>query len=220
MKHNPRLEIYLTKMESTLRPFSVSDRAEIITEIKSHVLTALERDPHGNLDSVLFALGEPETVANKYLIERGLTPVKPSVSPIVRWLVIGFLGTMALILFFIGFVIFEFSPLITLNDRKGTTSFFNGSVEIDDRSENIIFRKKFTAGNFSGQGKVLTGQKLVVNFESGEFEVSSAKGSTFSWKCDGVGTERPSFDSQTAQASLDLSMLKEPHCKLQVPQFE
>src|SRR6187549_1830430 len=102
MTGDPRLESYLTSLERVLRPFPVSDRAEIITEIKSHVLSALERDPQARLDSVLSALGEPETVANRYLLERGLKPTKTSISPIVKWLIIGFLGTFAMILFFIG----------------------------------------------------------------------------------------------------------------------
>jgi uncharacterized membrane protein len=77
MSTDPRLEGYLAKLETVLGPFSASDRAEIIMEIKSHVLAALDRDPNASMDSILAALGEPETVANRYLMERGMKPTKP-----------------------------------------------------------------------------------------------------------------------------------------------
>ena len=100
--NDPRLENYLTALDSALKPLSISDRADIVTEIKSHVMSALEREPERALDAILAALGEPETVANRYLIERGQKPSKPSISPAVKWIVIGFLGTFALILLFVG----------------------------------------------------------------------------------------------------------------------
>lgn len=77
MTNDSRLDDYLTKLERLLMLFSVSDRAEIILEIKSHVHSALARDPNTQMDSILSALGEPEFVANRYLMERGMKPAKP-----------------------------------------------------------------------------------------------------------------------------------------------
>jgi len=85
----PKLEGYLSLLDKTLGPISISERAEIVTEIKSHVLEAQQRDPSLSLEAILSSLGEPEQVANKYLLERGLKPSKPSTRPFVKWLVAG-----------------------------------------------------------------------------------------------------------------------------------
>ena len=112
MKKDPRLESYLERLDAVLKPLSVSDRAEIVTEIRSHVLSALERGTGGGLDEVLSALGEPETVANRYRMERGLNPTRPPISPVFKWLVIGFMGTVAMCMLFAGVILWKFTPLI------------------------------------------------------------------------------------------------------------
>src|SRR5215217_1399531 len=105
MSDEQKLEQYLSRMESVLKTFPTSDRAEVILEIKSHVYSALESDPNQTMVGILNALGEPEVVANRYLMERGLKPTRPPISPIVKWLVFGFLGTLGLMLIFGSFAL-------------------------------------------------------------------------------------------------------------------
>ena len=131
MASDPRLERYLTALERALKPFPVSDRAEVITEIKSHVLAALEHDPQARLDHVLAALGEPEMVANRYLIDRGLKTAKPPISPIVKWLVVGFLTTIAMLFIFLGFLVSQFSPIIKVEEKGDKVAFLGGLIQVN-----------------------------------------------------------------------------------------
>src|SRR5580692_7021999 len=98
MTVNSKLEDYLRALDKTLGPISTSERAEIVTEIKSHVLEAQKRGQ--SIEDVLKSMGEPEQVANRYLLEHGLTPAKAPKRPIVKWLVIGFLGAFGMTLAF------------------------------------------------------------------------------------------------------------------------
>ena len=89
-------------------------KAEIITEMKSHVLDAIESDQNRTVAMVLSDLGEPEQVANKYLAERGLSLQKPYKYPVVKWLVIGVLGMGMLSFLLISIVVWKFTPFISV----------------------------------------------------------------------------------------------------------
>lgn len=86
MAHDPRLENYLNSLERSLQPLPISDRAEIVTEIKSHVL---------------------------------------------KWIVVGFLGTLAIILAFVGFMVSHFSPLLHVDEQSGHVSILGGLIDIE-----------------------------------------------------------------------------------------
>ena len=68
MDKNIKLERYLGKLDNGLGSIPVSEKAEIITEMKSHILDAHAKDDSKKLEDILAAIGEPEFVANRYLI--------------------------------------------------------------------------------------------------------------------------------------------------------
>ncbi len=226
MTSDPRLESYLTSLEQVLRPFPVSDRAEIVTEIKSHVLSALERDPQTRLDTVLAALGEPETVANRYLIERGLKPTKPPISPVVKWVVIGFLGTFAMILIFAGIIVTRFTPLLHVDDLKDKVSLFGGLIEVDGEDGRVLISGSFGDGwhgaknSFEGSVPVTKGQSISIKFGNGKLEVTNAEDSKLSWNCSSRSsqhsTPKPTADKNGV--GLDLTALSWVKCELSVPE--
>lgn len=231
MTNDPRLETYLTTLEKVLKPFPVSDRAEIVTEIKSHVLSILERDPEARLDSVLAALGEPETVANRYLLERGLKPTKPPISPIVKWLVIGFLGTFAMLLIFVVVVVAKFTPLLEVDDDKDRVSLLGGIIKVDGEKGSIEIPGELRGDldlswdsdgerrSFHGSVPVEKGQTLAVTFSNGKFEVSNAPDASFAWTCatrSAVSDPSPARDANGVR--LDLASLRGVRCELAVPE--
>ena len=130
--NDQKLENYLVRLEKSLGPISVSEKAEIITEIKSHVLEAQSRDNTKSTDSILASLGEPEQVASKYLMERGLEPKKPPKHPIVKWIILGFLGTVSLILITFLILIWKFTPVIKVSDSG--VKILGGIIDVDDNS--------------------------------------------------------------------------------------
>lgn len=221
--NDPRLEKYLTTLEQALKAFPVSDRAEIITEIKSHVQSALSRDPSQQLDTVLRALGEPETVANRYLIERGLKPTKPPISPIVKWIVIGFMGTFAMILIFIGVVISHFTPLLHIDENKDRVSLLGGLVELNGQSGKFTVRgiPRGVGGNtIDGTAELLPDQKLSLKFGNGRFELNNSKDKKFSWECNTHDPTVKAFNpvSEKTDLVLDFSELLEVKCKISIPE--
>lgn len=150
MSTDPRLENYLATLDRALSPLPVSDRAEIVTEIKSHVLSAMERDSATSLDSILAALGEASTVANRYLLERGLKTGKPPISPVVKWVVIGFLGTVALLVAGIVALLLQLSPVVQIDGKEEKVSLLGGFILIDGENVKIGGREMEGSQSFSG----------------------------------------------------------------------
>jgi uncharacterized membrane protein len=130
--NNTKLEDYLYSLDKALDGIAVSEKAEIITEIKSHVLSALEKDPLVDIELVLNSLGDPKQVASRYLLERGLKPYKYRIPfvPILKWLVIGFLGTLAIIILLGGFLIWKLHPSINFDKQIANIEMLNGAVKI------------------------------------------------------------------------------------------
>jgi hypothetical protein len=207
-------------LEARLKPFSVGDRAEIITEIKSHILSALERDPQANLDHVLAAFGEPETVANRYLLERGLKPGKPPISPVVKWLVIGFLGTMAMVLLFSVFLITKFSPMITRIGNQEGLEVLNEllDIESEENSEGrFAIKGLLSAGRFHGDLELGEQRAITVKFTNVKIETANSEDNTFAWECEGVGAGAPESEVRSGIVEFNLLRMIGARCMLAVP---
>lgn len=214
MDASSKLDNYLSILERSLKPFSTSDRADIITEIRSHILTATERDPGQSLDSVLSALGEPEIVANRYILERGLQPAKPPIRPIVKWLTIGFLGTFGLLLLFIGVIFLKFTPFLHITDNQITL--LGGLVNIDGKASSI------GKSSFSGMKRFPSPSKetIEIRFSNGETQVKNSGDSSFQWECKVQGRLGPvkSLEQVSDRWILDLSAVKGMSCVFQIPE--
>ena len=219
MTSDPRLERYLASLERTLKPFPVGDRAEIITEIKSHVLSALERDPQARLDSILNALGEPETVANRYLLERGLKPGKTSISPIVKWLIIGFLCTVAMILVFTGFVLNHYDSLVQVDGPNEKVEILNGFVRVDGKKGKIsISGLNEASSGLTGLKNMSSGRAATLKFNSGKFEIRDSESDKLTWSCTTKEAFLPKPEDEGNAFNLDFSSLSFVNCKISIPE--
>lgn len=139
MTTEPKLETYLSELDKSLGQIPVSDRADIIIEIKSHVLDAQMKDSSQSMEDILQSMGNAESVANRYLHERGLSAQKPVkttsmnwLSASIKWLVIGFLGFMAIIMIGAGLLIWKFSPLVSVDQATNRVSLAGGLIQIHD----------------------------------------------------------------------------------------
>lgn len=130
--NDTKLENYLYSLDKALEGIAVSEKAEIITEIKSHVLSALEKNPSANLEAVLNSLGEPKQVASRYLLERDLKPhkYKLPLNPIVKWLVIGFLGTLMIVILSGSLLVWKLNPSFNFDGKTGNIEMLHGAVQI------------------------------------------------------------------------------------------
>ena len=224
MSTSPQLESYLATLDKSLGSISISDRAEIITEIKSHVLAAQDRDPSQKLESILAALGEPEQVASKYLLDRGLKTAKPAKRPIVKWLVVGFLGSMFLFLAFVTVLIFKFSPLVQVSKDQQRVTLLGGLIDVDGKGGTV----RIGDIPVSGHGKVISGARHIdpaqtnqinIPFNNGTFEFSNSTDDTFSWDCS-LATDKPETNLAVQKGKsidFDLSESSGSKCEFKFP---
>lgn len=216
MPTEPRLEQYLTALDKALGQIPVSDRSDIITEIRSHILEALERDPSQETGKLLEALGEPQNVANRYLLERGIKPGRPSRTPIIKWLITGFVGTFGLILLFILTLIWKFTPILKVDQKAGKVVFLGGMVEVNDPEGSI----KIGDASFMGdqhnmniqKGSVVLNSKKIqmihIPFSNGKIKLSPSATTELKWKCKLRGPqdlELKQEDGKTFRLNLDKS---------------
>lgn len=214
---DPRLENYLSTLDRSLRSLSVSDRADIVTEIKSHVLSAMERDPNQSIDSVLASLGEPEMVANRYLLERGLKPGKPPISPVVKWIVIGFLGTMALFLAGLVVLAVYLSPVVKVDEEKQQVRLFGGLVQVDGDDVTIGSQKLTKMKNSKFSGNATAEKTISLKLSNGKVDIRTAVDQNLSWRCEGTGASAFPLETKGKTQVLDLSGIAFVDCEIKVP---
>lgn len=198
---NKKLEHYLTNLEKSLGVISISEKAEIITEIKSHVLDALENSEK-SMTEVLEELGRPEQVASKYLLERGLELQKPPRHPLMKWLIIGFLGTLGIIAVFVAIIIWRFTPLVHVDEEKGQVKIMGGMINVNGNSETLKNLKINKGVNdfteqFSGERKIdeeLT--KIFLKFSNTSLKIKPSEGKNLQYECETNGTPRVSENKE------------------------
>jgi len=218
MPTDPQLEQYLSALDKNLGQVPVSDRSEIITEIKSHVLEAKERDPDQSMNKLLASLGEPEGVANRYLIERGLKPGRPSKTPIVKWLTIGFLGTFGITALFIIILFTHFSPLISVDDKAGRVMILGGLIDIKDGDVNIQTGRYSQNQESSQEINPAVIKQILISFDNGKIEVAPSADSKMHWSCKMSSKEPMSQASEKGVFSLNLGKTGgSANCDIQVP---
>ncbi len=222
MTQNNTLNNYLDRLEKSLGQISVSDRAEIILEIKSHIDEAQEAG--GNLDEILSSLGEAETVANRYLLERGLATHKAPKHPIVKWLMIGFLGTFGIACLSLIVLISQFTPLIKVDEKEGRVQILGGLIDVQEKGG------KFKIGDtviehdqenfeFKGSLPVNSKQKVSMNFNNVKADLATSSDELFHWDCklDEESQNKPVVASSDTEIVFDLGEVKGASCKIEIP---
>jgi hypothetical protein len=217
MATDPKIESYLARLDKALGPVPVSDRAEIVTEIKSHVLSAKDSDPGRSIDSILESMGAPETVANKYLMEKGLKPGKAPKDSMVKWLVIGFLGTVGIATAAMMFLMLYFSPLIKVEEKEGRVEILGGLIKIHEDSGNISVGG-ISGRKVQGERKVTDarGHELKLVFSNGKVDVENSENDVLRWSCKSATGQEVVKESGNV-VLLDFSGTSYVKCDLQVP---
>lgn len=228
MKTDARLERYLKDVDSALQPIPLSERAEVIVSIKTYVKKELEKDPQARLDEVLARLGSPEAAANRYRLERGLRPAKPAINAIVKWLVIGFLSSMAMVFLFLGFLFHQMTAMVRWDNGVGSFQMFDKLLDDESKKFGFSFKggwgippglddSRKSAGAIAGSLSLTPGQMVAIKFSSAELRVKTAPDQNFVWNCDGEAMAPLESGATEGIASLDLTPVNDADCDLQVP---
>jgi hypothetical protein len=103
---NQKIEAYLAKLRAQLRGFNDQQVAEILAELRSHILDKLDiagDATPSQVDAVLVALGTPEELAGQYITDNVLARAGVSRSPLrilaslFRWASLSFAGFCVLL---------------------------------------------------------------------------------------------------------------------------
>lgn len=223
MNNKHKLDKYLYLLDKALGGVSVSEKAEIITEIKSHILSALEHDNSVSIESILGSIGEPEQVASKYLLERGLKPNKAPFHPIFKWLIVGFLGTILVLALLCALLIWKLSPVFNFSDNVGNIEMLNGAVKIHFNTKN----DDETSIQYTPPSKILADYKIMdpaqtqainFNFTTATLIFSTTEESKLIWNCKNTGKDgNINIVESNHIINFDLKKLSNANCLIQLP---
>ncbi|NCN27496.1 hypothetical protein GW915_07965 [bacterium] len=222
---NPKLEAYLTKIDKALGSIAVSEKAEIITELKSHILSELSRNPNQNLDKTLASLGEAEHVANRYLLERGLSPSKASKHQAIKWAAFGLVGTLSVFAVLAMFLFTQLTPIIEVNEAEGRVRILGGLIDISDHTSSNSSTKKVDrslqereiSGTASLSGK---NQNINIPFANAILALNNSKDDKLSWTCkieQDSKVKNFSLKEKNNTYNLDMSQVEGANCNIELP---
>jgi hypothetical protein len=152
--------------------------------------------------------------------------MRPPVSPIVKWITLGVLGFVALLLLAVVLLVKRVTPLVKVDAKKDQISFFGGLIEVNADEGKVQVGVSTTGqqtfmshAKVEGVAPVPKGGAIGVRFNNGKIWAAPQDDSMFRWKCrahGGVGTPGPVIGKN--RVDLDLTSVNEVSCELLVPE--
>ncbi len=215
MSTNSKLESYLTTLNEHLGAISISDRSEIIMEIKSHVMDALEKNPQKNIEDILKDFGSAESIAQKYLDERGIKrPVnhRSPFSTFIKWALIASASLMIILGLTLLIIVKSLTPFVNVSGDK--VSLMGGLIHVDDNNFRLGSAVYEISGTYTSSGA----QNLKVFASNGKIEMSTSADNVLKWNCDvdQVAGIQPIVSGTTVE--LNFAKYKDLDCNIEIPQ--
>lgn len=221
-----RVEHYLLQLDRELGPLTVSQRAEIITEIKSHITGVLEKDPTRNIENILDSLGAPKAVAEPYLTSKGLKSVKPPrTGRWFKWLALGTVAFFAFI-FIAGLsAIWYLSPLIQVDESSGRVRLLGGMIDVNEKLGHIKFGG-LEINDAIKDGFEISGEEdlthqdiqlIKIPFNTARLNIEPDPGKLMRWKCSASSNQSPKAELEAGVLSLNLDALNLAKCTIALP---
>lgn len=146
---NEKLERYLKELEKHLEKIPVTDRSDILLELSGHIQDSLGKGDR-SLEEILKALGKPEQVANRYLIERGIKPLPAKRFGWVKWGCFGTLGFFLVGFIALALLIKSFFPILSVDEKSGYVNILGGMIEVDESKGTVKLGKGLLNINNAG----------------------------------------------------------------------
>jgi hypothetical protein len=128
---------------------------------------------------------------------------------VIKWIIIGALGTMTFILMLICVLFYIFTPLIKIDETTGRIKLFGGTVDVQARDVITQLSKdgSFVFGNMDGVEKLAPEiKKVEIKFSAGEVRVDYNESEEINWDCDGAGkNSKVLSDPKEGKVLLDFS---------------
>lgn len=229
---NSEIDKYLTELDHHLGEISVSERADIIIEIKSHLLEAKDQNPGQSINQILTTFGSPSQAAQKFLQERGLGRGKPKSSsskmgPVFKWTAITILGLAGIFTVVVAVLVWKFTPILNVDEKSGRVKILGGLIDISE-TEGTVKVGKNNVQNF-GKGHHFDGSKLLgpgqekpklnIKFSNGDIELTTSETRELFWSCSSRGQGRDVITSgDSGNFNLDFSQALGIQCQIKIPE--
>ncbi|MBX3021070.1 MAG: hypothetical protein KF799_05280 [Bdellovibrionales bacterium] len=231
MTKEVRIEHYLLQLDRELQALPVGQRAEIITEIKTHIRVACEREPERELQSILADLGTAPQVAERFLAAKGLSRTAPPASTgglWIKWLAISTVVLFGLI--FVGGIaaFYYLDPLVNIDGEKGRLSLLGGTVNfsVDEDLAGVKVGGVPVSDAFKDGEKVVgeadlssrSLRLLRIPFNTAKIEFIAGVGRRLEWACRSTtGDRAPQVEVSAGVATLNLDQLNIARCLISLP---
>lgn len=227
MNDQKLLEHYLHELEQTLGQLPPSQRAKIVHETHDHVHQVRQNYPEKTIAQILDDLGPAAKLGNHHLLDNNLKTYKPKRSPFIKWLSIGFIGSVSAFFLFVVFLIIKFSPLYHLDEKNNRLVILGGLIDLNVASGQykvfdqyqFVPSNKFT-NQFNGSIDVPREEfdELVINFKSGTLDIKTSVDRRFMWDCKLENPPEDDFINMSKDMiDIDLEKTGGANCELVVP---
>lgn len=226
MNKEVRIEHYLLQLDRALVALPVSQRAEIVTEIKSHIYAVLDKDPTQSVEPILGGLGSAAQVAERYLAVKGISRAAPSRGH--RWLKGLAIVTVAFfaVIFFSGLAtVWYLSPIIKVDRAEGHVTLFGGLIDVNEKIGRIRVGG-IEVNDALKEGVRVTGEQNIASknikmvkipFNTAQLEISSSADQVLHWDCKATGNASPKTDTTAGVMTLNLDSLNLAKCTIALP---
>lgn len=226
MNKEVRIEHYLLQLDRELQALPVSQRAEIITEIKSHIMESIDKDPSRSIDTILQDLGGPRTVAERYLSAKGVAYSQPRrTGRWVKWLAIGTVAFFAVIFISGIMMIWYLSPLIQVDKNGGRVTLLGGLIDVNEELGQVKIGD-LVVNNALKDSVVVQGEEtldaavrlLKIPFNTAKLDLSVSSDNKVSWDCQVAAETAPEVAVQAGVMTLNLDKLSLAKCSVAIPE--
>lgn len=218
-----KIEHYLLQLDQQLGGLPVSQRAEIITEIKSHIVDAEAKS--GDVDAVLRDLGDAGSVARKYLAAKGVAyaPARTSRKWVKR-LAIGTVAFFALVFFAGMSAIWYFSPLVKVDEQRGRVVLLGGLIDVNEKIGKVKIGDMEVNGSLNddvevkGEEEITGAVKTVkIPFNTAKLDLAPSSGTKITWDCRAASQAAPEVAVSAGVLTLNLDKLNIAKCTVSIP---
>lgn len=218
---------YLIKTEHYLKDLSPSDKANIILEIQDHLNKQVSEFPKKDIQIIISELGSPQSVANKYRRQKGISDFKEN-KPFSFF---KFIFSISVILFTIfviaiGLLIWNFTPIFKIDENSNRITILGGLIDVNGKSGKVKFMDhyQFTDNNFTNsfEGSIdiieENYDELVVNFKSGTLNLTYNEQNQVNWNCKLDSPPQEDFVNRSEEiVELDFEELDGISCDISAP---
>lgn len=225
-----KIEYYLSQLDRELQSLTVSERAEIVTEIKSHIRESLASDNPKPVDTILQDLGSARQVAERYLVSKGKPPAPPKrTGRMFKWLAIGTVGFFALIFFAGIMAAIYLRPLVHVDKEKGRVTLFGGLIDVNEQIGEVRVGDLVVNNDMKESIRVhgeenIAGKNIhiiKIPFNTASIEVKHGTSNHFAWSCKAASADQtvPELATEIAAGvmTLNLDKLNLAKCEIELP---